>query len=280
MHPILLDLGTHDLPFLGTTHLFLPTYGLLFAMGVVLGWWWFLHRAAGLGVDPDRAFNLAFYTLLAGIVGAKVALVIVGWRYYFAHPGEILSTFRIAGVLMGGILAGAAVFVLYALRQRLPLHRLGDAIAAPLALSQAIGRLGCFMAGCCWGVESPGLWCAVRFTDPVAAERTGVPLSTRLYDHPLFPTQLVEMAADLALALLLTLLYRKKIRPAGSTFLWYVLLYSLVRGVLEIWRGDVERGMYFGGLLSTSQTLSILTGLWALGMLIAYRLKRREPLAP
>ncbi len=274
MHPILLDFGTHNLPFLGPTHLFLPTYGLLFAGGVVLAWWWFLRRAAALGVDADRAFNLTFYTLIGGLVGAKASLVIVEWRYFVANPGELLTTLRTAGVLMGGLVVGATVFVLYAIRQKLPLHRLGDAIAAPLAAAQALGRLGCFSAGCCWGVDEPGLWCAVTFTNPVAAERTGVPLNV-----PLFPTQLVEMTCDLALAGVLTLLWRRRVRPAGSTFLWYVLLYSLVRGVIEIWRGDAVRGVYFGGLLSTSQILSIVAGLWALGMLIWYRLKAGEPAA-
>jgi phosphatidylglycerol:prolipoprotein diacylglycerol transferase len=275
MHPILLDFGTHELPLLGRTHLFLPMYGALFATGVVIAWWWFLRRAARLGVDPDRAFNLTFYTLVGGLLGAKLSLVIVDWRYYLANPSEILWVVRIAGVLMGGILCGAAVFVLYSIRQRLPLHRLGDAIAAPLALSQAIGRLGCFSAGCCWGVERPGLWCATTFTDPFAAEKTGVPLNV-----PLFPAQLAQFASDLVLAGILTVLYRRKIRPDGSTFLWYVLLYSLSRGTIEIYRGDVHRGLYFGGLLSTSQILAILAGLWALGMLIYYRLGRREPAAP
>jgi phosphatidylglycerol:prolipoprotein diacylglycerol transferase len=275
MHPILLDFGTHDLPFLGTTHLFLPTYGLLFASGVVLAWWWFLRRAAGLGVNPDRAFNLTFYTLVGGLIGAKASLVIVEWRYFLANPAELLGTLRSAGVLMGGLLVGAAVFVLYVFRQKLPLHRLGDAIAAPLALAQGLGRLGCYSAGCCWGVESPGLWCASTFTDPVAAERTGVPLNVAL-----FPAQLVQMASDLALAVLLTFLFRRKIRPYGSTFLWYVLLYSLTRGLIEIWRGDEVRGLYFGGTLSTSQIISILAGSWALGMLILYRTKWKEPATP
>ena len=275
MHPILLDFGTHDLPFLGTTHLFLPTYGLLFALGVVVAWWWFLRRAAGLGVNADRAFNLTFYTLVGGLIGAKASLVIVEWRYFLANPAELLGTLRTAGVLMGGLLVGAAVFVLYVFRQKLPLHRLGDAIAAPLALAQGLGRLGCYSAGCCWGVESPGLWCAVAFTDPVAAERTGVPLNV-----PLFPAQLVQMGSDLALAGILTLLFRRKIRPYGSTFLWYVLLYSVTRGLIEVWRGDDVRGLYFGGTLSTSQIISILAGSWALGMLILYRTKWKEPATP
>jgi len=275
MYPILIDFGTYALPYFGKTHLFLPTYGFLFALGVVAAWWWFLRRAAALGVNSDRAFNLTFYTLIGGLAGAKATLVLVDWRYYLERPAEILATFRAAGVLMGGVAVGAAVFVLYSRRQGLPMHRLGDAIAAPLALSQAIGRLGCFFAGCCWGTESPGLFCALKFGDPVAAERTGVPLHV-----PLFPVQLAEMAVDLALAALMTFLYRRRVRPDGSTFLWYALFYSLSRGILEIWRGDTARGLYFGGLLSTSQILSILAGLWAVGMLISYRRRNKDAVAP
>jgi phosphatidylglycerol:prolipoprotein diacylglycerol transferase len=262
LHPILVDLGTFDLPMLGETHLFLPTYGLLFAGGVLVAWMWFMRRAARSDLDPDRVFNLTFYTLLAGLLGAKLSLVIVDWDYYVSNPANLLGIVRAAGVLMGGVLAGALTFALYAWRTGLPMRELGDAIAAPLALAQAIGRLGCFAAGCCYGVETGG-WCAVTFTDPAAAAQTGVKLNV-----PLVPTQLIQMCNDLALAVLLTWLWRKRPRPPGTVFWIYVLLYSVSRGIIEIWRGDAQRGLYFGDRVSTSQLLAIVGVVLAVTMLV------------
>jgi phosphatidylglycerol:prolipoprotein diacylglycerol transferase len=254
MHPILVDLGTFDLPLLGPTHLFLPTYGALFAVAALVAWWWFLRRTRSLGVEPDQAFNLAFYGLLAGIVGAKLTLIAVEWRYYLENPAAVLGTIRSAGVLLGGVAAGIATFVWYARRHRLPTLRLGDAIAAPLALAQAVGRLGCHAAGCCFGHPVSGdPWWAVVFDDPVAAAQTGVPLRV-----PLFPSQLAQMLNDLVLAGVLTVLWRRRSGPPGSVFWWYLLLYGLTRGILEFFRGDVERGLWLGGRLSTSQALSFL----------------------
>jgi phosphatidylglycerol:prolipoprotein diacylglycerol transferase len=271
MHPILLDFGIHDLPFLGSRHLFLPTYGLLFATAVVLAWWWFLKRAQGLGVEPDAAFNLTFYALLGGLLGAKLSLVAVDLGYYLANPTEVLSLFRVAGVLMGGVAAGALVFIFYCRARGLPLHDLGDAIAAPLALAQGIGRIGCLSAGCCWGVEvSRGSACALTFTDPAAAAQTGVPLNV-----PLFPAQVVEMAADLSLAALLTVLYRRRPRPSGTVFWCYVLLYSLLRGTIEFWRGDRQRGLWLGDAVSTSQLIAVLCAAVAIVMLAAGLRRRR-----
>jgi len=265
MFPTLIDFGTYDLPLLGETHLFLPTYGVLFAGGAVLAWWWLMRRGRSLGIADEPLFNLCFYTLLAGIFGAKVLLVILDWRTYLAHPQELLGTLRSAGVLVGGVIGGAAAFVFYARRQGLPVLRLCDAIAAPLALAQAIGRLGCFSAGCCWGVESHARW-AITFTDPVARSQTGVPLNT-----PLVPTQAIQVVHDLALAGLLAWLWRRRIQPAGTVLWIYVLVYSVGRGIIEFWRGDAARGLYFGGQVSTTQLFSIAGALFALVMLVRGR---------
>jgi len=270
MFPTLIDLGTHDLPLLGETHLFLPTYGLLFALGILAAWWWLTRRTRSLGVNEERVFNLTFYSILAGIIGAKVLLVLIDWRYYLANPLEILATLRMAGVLIGGVIAGALTFAFYARRYGMALGPLADAAAAPLALAQAVGRLGCFSAGCCWGAETaPGAWCAVRFTNPVAHEQTGVPLNVRL-----FPTQLIEMAFDLVLVVVLTLLWRRRPQPAGTVFWVYVLLYATGRGIIEFWRGDLHRGLYFDGLLSTSQMFALVAIAVAGVALIAGRLRR------
>jgi phosphatidylglycerol:prolipoprotein diacylglycerol transferase len=269
MFPVLRDFGTHKLPLLGETHLMLPTYGLLFAIAVLLAWIWFTRRARTLGVDDEKLFNLSFYSLLAGIIGAKLLLVIVDWRIYLQNPVEILGTLRTAGVLMGGVAAGTLTFFFYARHHRLPLMPLADAIVAPLALAQAIGRLGCLCAGCCWGAQvSPSTAFAITFTDPNAHQQTGVPLNV-----PLIPVQLIEMGYDLLLVLILALLWKRSIRPAGSLLWVYLLLYGLGRCLIEFWRGDTHRGLYFGEMLSTSQLLSAAAVLFAILMLVRGRLR-------
>lgn len=272
MHPILIDFGFVDLPFFGSTRLFLPTYGLLFAGSVVLAWTWFLRRARGLGLPEDRLFNLTFFSLLAGILGAKLLLVVVDWEVYFNDPAEILGTLRSAGVLLGGVAAGSAVFALYATRHRLPLWPLADAIAAPLALAQAIGRFGCFAGGCCWGIPvDASYWLAVVFRDPETNGLTGVPLH-----DPRLAIQLIEAAFDLALCALLTVLWRRRVQPAGTVFWLYALLYAIGRTLLEVGRGDAHRGLFFAGAVSTSQLLSLAVAATAVAMLVRGRLIRRH----
>jgi phosphatidylglycerol:prolipoprotein diacylglycerol transferase len=270
MFPVLIDFGKHALPFFGETHLFLPTYGLLFAIAVLLSWLWFTRRARSLGLEDETLFNLTFYSLLAGIIGAKLLLIIVDWRLYLANPSLILGTLRTAGVLMGGVAAGALTFLFYCRRQGLPLLSLVDAIAAPLALAQAIGRLGCFCAGCCWGAPaSPLSSIAVTFSSQLAHQQTGVPLGV-----PLVPTQLIEMGYDLLLVAILALLWRRRSLPQGSLLWLYLLLYSLGRGLIEFWRGDAHRGLYLGDSLSTSQMLSAAGALLAIFMLVRGAAKR------
>ena len=271
MHPILFDLGTVDLPAFGPTHLFLPTYGVIFAAGALLAWSWFLKRARALDLPQEPVFNLAFYTLLAGLVGAKLTLIVVDSSYYLENPAEILATLRSAGVLMGGVLLGALTFVFYAWKHGLPVLRLGDAIVAPVAMAQGVGRLGCFAAGCCYGIGSDA-WCAVRFVSDAAHAQTGVPLNT-----PILPVQLFEFAFDLALALLLTVLWRRRVGPAGTVGWIYLVAYGAGRGALELWRGDAVRGLWFGGAVSTSQIFSAASILIGLFFLVRDRVRIPRP---
>jgi len=266
MFPRVFDFGTYDLPIIGETTLALPTYGLLFAISVICGWYWFTRRARGLGIPDDPLFNLTFYTLVASILGAKLLLVLLHFTDYVANPRLLLGTLRSAGVLLGGVILGGATFILYARHKKLPVFELSDALVAPIALAQAIGRLGCYCAGCCWGVPAnPLAFLQVTFTNLVARQQTGVPLNV-----PLVPTQLIQMVSDLSLALLLTWLWRRRLRPAGTVALYYFLLYSITRGTIEFWRGDIARGIFFGGLISTSQILSAV-GIVVSGVLLLTR---------
>lgn len=270
MHPYLLDFGLRDLPLLGPTRIALPTYGVLFAAGIVLAWWWFARRIARLEELPqDRVWSAAFASLLAGILGAKLGLVAVEWRYYIERPLAILETVRSAGVLIVGVGAGFLTCWLYCRRQGIPFWRVADAAAPPVAAAQAVGRLGCFAAGCCHGLPTRGGTFAVTFVDPDSM----VPVD--LLGVPLFPIQLVQMANDLVLAGLLAWLGRRPGRVEGSVFWWYALLYGLTRSILETWRGDEIRGLWLAGRVSTSQLLGLAAAGVAAVALARGRLRSR-----
>jgi phosphatidylglycerol:prolipoprotein diacylglycerol transferase len=136
-------------------------------------------------------------------------------------------------------------------KHRLPVWVMTDILAPSVALGHAIGRLGCFTAGCCYGKPTTMPW-GVTFTDPYAKEIVGVPLGIALH-----PTQLYEALVEFALfGLLVFLAGRKKFD--GQIFWTYVFGYSIARFVIEFFRGDLERGFVFGGALSTSQVIALL----------------------
>jgi phosphatidylglycerol:prolipoprotein diacylglycerol transferase len=155
----------------------------------------------------------------------------------------------------------------YIRRIGLPLWTTCDVFAPGIALGHVVGRLGCLFAGCCYGKPTSVPW-AITFTDPFAATNVGTPLNV-----PLHPTQLYEAGAE-ALILLVLLATEKRGRPfPGRTFWLYILLYSISRYVIEIYRGD-PRGTI--GIFSTSQFISLLLAPLAIGMLL-YLGRRQAP---
>lgn len=251
MHPVLLRLGP----------ITLHTYGLLVATGVLVGLWLVRRRAAQMNVDPDAAWNLGVYMTLAALVGSKVWLIVQFWSYYSAHPREIfaLNTLQSAGVFYGGLITAIAVIVLYARHAGLQFLPLADVYSAPVALGHAIGRLGCFSAGCCWGRETDVPW-GVTFTDPYAGQLIGTPLGIRIH-----PSQLYEAGALLVIFGILIWMRRSQ-RATGRLFAAYLMLYGITRAIVESFRGDPSRTMVFGGAASLMQVVS--AGLILLGLLL------------
>jgi phosphatidylglycerol:prolipoprotein diacylglycerol transferase len=264
VHPYLLDLGRVDLPLLGETHLYLPTYGIFFALAVLAGWLIWIALLRREGVSVQRAADVGFWTIIAGLVGAKLALYVVEWRDYLENPSLFLETLRSAGVVWGGVLAGIAVFAWGVRRAGLPLGRLLDSGAVAVPVSQAIGRLGCFMAGCCWGKQC-ALPIGVTFGSDAHAN-TGVPEGVSLH-----PVQLYESAGNLLVAALTFLVYRRPGRRPGLALLTYLGLYALLRFTVEFFRGDAARGVHLEGLLpgglSTGQITSLLVLVAVLALL-------------
>ena len=210
---------------------FLPTYGLMVAAGFLAGMGLTLRLARRNGLDLEKTANLAIYCALAGLAGAKLLMFLMDFPYYAENPGRIFSldTLLSAGVYYGGFLAALLFAWFYIRRQGLPWWKTADVFAPGVALGHAIGRLGCFAAGCCWGSECDRPW-AVTFTNPEAHELTGVPLGV-----PLHPAQLYEAAAT---ALVAAWLYARSRRAhgEGEILAWYLTLYSAARFSIEFFR--------------------------------------------
>ena len=229
---------------------FLHTYGLLVAIAFLVALWMAGRLGKQAGLNPESVTNLGVYCALAAIVGAKVMLFIV-------EPGDFFSwaTLQAGGVFYGGLIAALALAWWYIRKTKLPPLRTADVFAPAIAVGHAIGRLGCFSAGCCWGVECHLPW-AVTFHDPVANDLVGVPLNT-----PLHPTQLYESAAEFLIFGILYWRFRRQHRD-GAIISLYLMLYSTARFIVEFFRVH-EQGNLWGGPLDTSQWLSV--ALFALG---------------
>jgi phosphatidylglycerol---prolipoprotein diacylglyceryl transferase len=244
----------------------LPTYGVMAALGMIAGLSVVVRGARRERVDPDRAWNLGIIGVLAGIIGAKILMVINDWHYYAEHPKSIftLATLQAGGVFYGGLLAALAAAFVYMRYTQMPLLKTCDVFAPGIALGHAIGRLGCFAAGCCYGKETHVPW-AVTFTNPLANQWTGTPLNI-----PMHPTQIYEFLVEGANFLFLWWLLKRK-RFDGQIMGTYMFLYGIARFFLEFLRGDPERGSAFNGALSYTQLISIglvIVGgiLWARGV--------------
>ncbi len=302
MHPVVFEL-------LGISIRF---YGLALSTAFVLGTWLTSRLAERRGIPPDAVGRAAVWGVVAGLVAARLLFILVNWQTYFwacydyttfnylfdplvplAGPrcDLALAIWRGGLVWYGGVLGAGAALLVYVRRHGLPLLDTLDVFTPGVALGHGIGRLGCFMAGCCWGKPSHLPW-AVRFPEGSFAwrqqVRSGVldPLADA--SLPVHPTQLYEAFGEFTLfAWLLWAVWRGR-RPSGVVFFRYLALYGLLRFVVEIFRADRERGALFHWgpgwlvralglpegswvLLSTSQALGLVAvalsvwGGWWLG---------------
>ena len=190
--------------------------------------------------------------MLCGILGAKILYIVVDWSYYMSHPSEIFSlgTLQAGGVFSGGLIGAFAAAAWYIRKHRMPALSTCDAFAPGLAIGHAIGRVGCFAAGCCWGKTTHAFW-GVTFSNPLAHTWVGTPLGVALE-----PTQLFESAIELANFFILTWMLKRR-KFEGQVMGTYLILYGVARYFLEFLRDDPGRGSVFGGIMTGTQLISI-----------------------
>jgi len=230
---------------------YLPTYGVLVALAFIVGLTITVKLARRSGINAELVTNLAVYCALAGILGAKILMIVFDWGSYMANPKQIFSmaTLQAAGVFQGGLVLAAVTAYFYIRHTKLPLLGTCDAFAPGIAIGHSIGRLGCFAAGCCWGKECSLPW-AVKFHNPEAWALTGVPLEV-----PLHPSQLYELGTE---GLLFAFLYWRFGKPhePGKIFGLYLLISSIARFLIEFTRFH-EQGLPFGLPLSITQWIAL-----------------------
>jgi phosphatidylglycerol:prolipoprotein diacylglycerol transferase len=231
---------------------YLPTYGVMVALAFLAGLGITVRLARRSGLNAELITNLAVYVALAGMLGAKILMIVFDWNRYMANPADIFSfaTLQAAGVFQGGLILALVTAYLYIRRQGLPLLATSDAFAPGLALGHGIGKIGCFAAGCCWGIETKVPW-AVKFHDPAAYALTGVPLEIALH-----PAQLYESGAELLIFGFLYWRFGRQHAP-GQIIGLYLVISSVTRFLIEFTRNH-EQALPFGLPLSITQWIAIL----------------------
>jgi phosphatidylglycerol:prolipoprotein diacylglycerol transferase len=233
MHPVLLDLGGFQV----------HTYGAMGALAFVVGCCLVLWRAWRRGLDLNRVADVIFWMAITSLLGARLVFVL-------QNPGTVetlgqLLDLRGGGlVFYGSFVVGIPVGFLLMWRYQLPMFGVWDLFGAAFPLAHAISRVGCYAAGCCYGLPTDGPL-GVAFP-PHGIAPGGVPLH---------PVQLYEAGALVAIAAATNGFYAHK-RFDGQVFLLYLLLYAVARSGLEVFRGDVERGFFLPELLGEALTYS------------------------
>jgi phosphatidylglycerol:prolipoprotein diacylglycerol transferase len=236
MYPDLLSIGP----------LTIHTYGLLVAIGFLgafaLTSW--LARAYSLGYQ--QVMDMGFAGLVWGIIGSRLLFVLIHPSHFRAHPLEIFKIWEGGLVFSGGLLAVAGAMFWYSRRSRIPFRTIGDLWAPGVALGQATGRIGCFMAGCCYGKPLDGPW-SVVFTRPDSLAPLNIPLH---------PTQIYSALSGFLISGILVMLHKRK-RFEGQVLLWFFILHSTSRLMVERFRGD-QRGLIPGTEMSVTQLFALL----------------------
>lgn len=240
------------LPLLGQVSV--PGYYFWLAVAFIAGAFVVTREARRAGVPTKVVLDLALIVLVGSLVGARLGWILtVKPGVYLEDPLRVFQVWRGGFVYYGGFVFNTLCMWAYIRWRRLDFWQLADVYAPALGMGVCLGRMACFSAGCCYGrpadwplgVEVP--WGVTFHQGPMPAALEGIPLH---------PTQLYQSLLGLVLFLAAMWVVRHK-RYEGQAFLVVVIGYAVGRSIVEVFRSDLERGVYLGGLVSTSQLISI-----------------------
>lgn len=204
------------------------SYGLMVALGFGIAIFLAQKSAPGLNINKDKVVDFGIFILLGGLLGARIAYVITNLRYYMASPMEIFDLTKGGLIWYGGFLGGLIVGLVFVKKNSINFWDGADLFAPFMALAQSIGRIGCFLNGCCYGSIAPAYF----------------PLGVAFPNEPFLrhPVQLYESFLLLLLFFALRQWQRYR-RFKGEIFLGYAFLYSISRFFLEFLRADNPKGL-------------------------------------
>lgn len=233
----------------------------MLAVAFLVGIYLAKQEAARSKLPKEILFDLGLYILISSIVGARLLYVLLNLDFFLSFPSKVILLNEGGLVFYGGFITAIVVGFWYVIKKELPLFKVADLVAPSVAVGQSIGRIGCLLYGCCYGCPTTLPW-GMRF-------EAGSPA----YDHYgsllLHPTQIYSSLVNLSIFIVLVL-RRPKARFEGEITLLYLILYSLSRFMIEIFRGDNPEALLS---LTHPQWLSLIIGISA-G--IVYLIKKNE----
>jgi phosphatidylglycerol:prolipoprotein diacylglycerol transferase len=225
----------------------LHTYGLFLLLGALAGLMVAWRMREREGIDAQQILEMALLMILAGLIGSRALYVVMHMSQFLNRPLDMFKIWQGGLVFTGGIIFVFFIIALYARLRRLSFSKLGDLWAPAFAIGQGIGRIGCFFAGCCYGLPTDLKW-GVVFTHPHCL----APLHVSLH-----PTQLYSAASGFVIFIVLLLLYSKKTFD-GQVLLWFLILHSTARLAIERFRGDDLGVLVIGNMTATQMAASVI----------------------
>jgi len=253
MHPDLFSIGP----------LTLHTYGLLMAIGFIIGLLIAIKTGNRHGMDAQQIMDMGILLIISGVIGSKITYVLMNLSSYIENPLD-MNLWQGGFVFSGGLIAAIIVIFFYIRRHKMNMLMMGDIFAPSIAIGQAFGRIGCFMAGCCYGKPATVPW-GVIFRNPNSIAPLNIPLH---------PTQLYDSLSNISIFIILMILNARK-KFNGQVFLWFLIMHSTARLLIERFRGD-DRGIFPGTVWTITQFISILILMFSISLLYYLKSKHRN----
>ena len=266
------------------------SWGLMVMLGFIGAFALVSRRVPTVGVDPDKMVGMYLWIVVGGLLGSRLLhFTMAEPAKFFSHPLVFFDLGQGGFAFYGGVIGGTLAGAIFALVRRMPPWKIADIAAPSIMLGLSIGRVGCFLAGCChgrvvgkpvastlWSLPGGSVvtvhgapWMALVFKPDVGVGD--------IFNVPIYPTQVWESFSAMMLVLFLGKMWKSWRRFDGQVLAAMLVLYAIVRSTIEYFRGDVIRGIDYFGFMSTSQVVSVAMVLLAVVIVVV---RYRKGVAP